>query len=197
MQILKKRTTWLLLKWLQKHNEWGYEHSLRVGSCAEKAGCCLGLGEADIQELATAALIHDTGKLLVPSRILDKPGTLTEEEYLTVQKHAEYGCRILRLLGYPAAVCEAVRDHHERYDGKGYQKKKEISLAARIISVADACDAMRYTRPYREGLGEDAIYRAMKEGCGNQFDPDVCRAMFPVLFPGEKKIHDLEGGKTI
>ncbi|MCI8741028.1 MAG: HD domain-containing protein [Lachnospiraceae bacterium] len=182
--MVKERTTRRLLRWLQEHNGWGYEHSLRVGSCAGKAGRCLGLGEADIRELATAAHLHDIGKLLVPARILDKPGSLNEEEYQAVRQHADYGCRILQLLEYPAAVCEAVRDHHERYDGNGYRKQKETGLYARIISVADVWDAMGSSRPYRDGMDVEVIYQAMKEGCGSQFDPDICRAMFPVLFPG-------------
>lgn len=190
--MVNEQTTGQLLKRLRQHNRWGYEHSLRVAGCSEKAGYCLGLKETDIRELTTAARLHDIGKLLVPPGILDKPGPLTEEEYRAVQQHTEYGCRILGMLGYPAAVCEAVRDHHERYDGNGYRKRKEAGLAARIISVADACDAMRYSRPYRKGMEEESIYRIMEAGSGSQFDPDICRIMLPVLFPGREAVQNPE-----
>ncbi len=182
--MVNKGTTRQLLKQLKKHNGWGYAHSLRVGNGAGKAGVYLGLGEMAVQELVTAALLHDIGKLLVPSGILDKPGPLTDTEYRAVKRHTEYGYWIVKLLGYPDAVCDAVRNHHERYDGNGYRKQKGTSLSARIISVLDTWDAMGYSRPYRNGMGEDAIYRAMKEGAGTQFDPDVWGAMVPVLFPG-------------
>lgn len=184
--MVNRGTTGQLLKRLKKHNGWGYAHSLRVGNCAGKAGVYLGLGEMAVQELVTAALLHDIGKLLVPSGILDKPGPLTGTEYRAVKRHTEYGYWIVKLLGYPDAVCEAVRNHHERYDGKGYRKQKETSLFARIISVADAWDAMGYSRPYREGMGEKTIYQAMKEEAGTQFDPAVWGAMVPVLFPDRK-----------
>lgn len=173
-----------LLERLRQHDSWSHAHSVCVGRYAERIGRQIGLEDQAIEGLAMAARLHDVGKLLIPASVLDKPDTLTESEYQLVKQHAWHGYLLLKALGYPQGLCEAVRDHHERPDGMGYGRTTTASLSARIICVADSYDAMRHSRPYREKRDKDVIFRDMVGNMGRQFDPDVCRAAFKVLFEG-------------
>lgn len=179
----KRRITGKLLIKLQKHNEWGCSHSIRVSHYAVEMGRCLGLNEREINALFTAALLHDIGKLFIPAKILDKTGALTRAEFQIVKWHPRFGYLLLKILGYPEKVCRAVEDHHERYDGNGYHKKKHVGLLAEIISVADAYDAMKNNRPYREKMEGIEIFCAMATGSGKQFNPDVWDVMRCIAFP--------------
>ena len=87
-----------------------------------------------------------------------------------------YGYLLLKSMGYPSAVCEAVRDHHERYDGRGYGGRREVSIPAKILCAADSYDAMKFGRPYRERYTDEEIYQEMAVNSGKQFDPEVCAA---------------------
>ena len=179
----KKKTTGKLLTKLHKHNGWGCSHSVRVSYYAVEIGRYLGLDEDRIDELFTAALLHDIGKLFIPARLLDKTSVLTKAEYHLIKGHIWFGYLLLKVLGYSREICKAVWNHHERYDGKGYRKKKKTELLAKIICVADAYDAMKCSRPYREGMDSAEIYCAMETGSGKQFDPAVWQAMTHLLFP--------------
>lgn len=179
----KRRTTGKLLIKLQKHNGWGCSHSIRVSHYAVEMGRCLGLDERETNALFTAALLHDIGKLFIPTKILDKTGALTRAEYQVVKWHTRFGYLLLKVLGYSENVCRAVENHHERYDGNGYHKKKNVGLFAEIISVADAYDAMKSSRPYREKMEEMEIFCAMATGSGKQFNPDVWEVMSCMVFP--------------
>lgn len=179
-----ERLSSYLLERLRCHDSWSHAHSVCVGRYAERIGRQMGLEDRTIERLSMAARLHDVGKLLIPARVLDKPDTLTESEYQQVKQHAWYGYLLLTALGYPDDVCEAVRDHHERPDGRGYGKTRAAGLSARIICVADSYDAMRHSRPYRKERDKDVIFRDMVGNMGRQFDPDVCRAAFKVLFQG-------------
>lgn len=188
----KKKTTGKLLTKLQKHNGWGCSHSIRVGSYAVAMGKCLGLDETTEDELFTAALLHDIGKLLIPAKLLDKSGALTKAEYWLMKSHVGFGYLLLKVLGYPEKICKAVWNHHERYDGKGYRRKKNVGLLAEIISVADAYDAMKYSRPYREGMVDAEVYCAMETGSGKQFNPRVWQAMVCTVFPKKDILQGIE-----
>jgi len=176
----EKMTKYQLAR-LQKHSGWTYIHSIRVNRYAMKIGRCMGESPQALKELSMAARLHDLGKLAIPSDILDKPGNLSEEEYQMVKGHTIYGYLLLKSLGYPQAVCEAVRDHHERYDGKGYGGKKEIGVPAKIICAADSFDAMKFARPYKEQFTDEEIYQEMAVNRGKQFDPAVCDAVLRLL----------------
>jgi HD-GYP domain-containing protein (c-di-GMP phosphodiesterase class II) len=136
----------------------------------------LGLSGRRLLYLQLAALLHDVGKLDVPPHILDKPGMLSFQETLVVQDHSLRGEQILRALSLPHPICQAVRAHHERYDGRGYPDGlagEDIPLESRVVQVADAYDAMKEDRPYRAAMTpEDA--RAWIAGLsGVYFDPEV------------------------
>lgn len=197
----KRKQTGKLLIRLQKHNGWGCSHSIRVSRYAVEIGKNLGLDEKEVNELFTAALLHDIGKLFIPAKILDKDEALTKVEYQIVKCHIRFGYLLLKVLGYPGNICKAVEDHHERYDGKGYQKKKDAGLFAEIISVADAYDAMKNSRPYRDKMEAFEIFCAMATASGKQFNPDVWAAMSSIVFPKKQNPYaaaiETKGGVSV
>ena len=151
-------------------------HSTRLAEWGMRVGQELGLGEAELQNLEVAALLHDLGKVGIPDSILRKPGRLDEDEYALMKRHPEYGWAVLRMVpGFERAALDILH-HHENFDGRGYPaglKETEIPVVSRIVSVIDAFDAMVSSRPYRKGLPYEEAVRRLVEASGTQFDPVV------------------------
>lgn len=155
-------------------------HSFRVSEYAVKLARRLGWDEKEVADLEREALLHDIGKIGVPDAVLNKPGRLTEEEFETIKSHTTIGKKILAGMEGMDAAAQAAAYHHERYDGKGYPeglKGEAIPLHARVITIADAFDAMRSDRVYRKGLQPQVIREELIKGKGTQFDP----GMLPVF----------------
>ena len=149
-------------------------HSTRVSELTVAMAKELGWPASDIEELEIACLFHDVGKIKTPDAILHKQGQLTVEERNEMQRHAEYGAEILSKAPSLAKFIPAVRHHHEWYDGSGYPdglKGEKIPLAAAIISLADAFDAMTSDRPYRKAMTEEQALETIKKYTGKQFHP--------------------------
>ncbi len=145
-----------------------------------------------LSNLNKAARMHDIGKIGVPDRVLNKVGRLDDDEYAMMKSHVTRGAEILKDFTLVEHVEEGTRYHHERYDGKGYPaglKGDEIPLFARIISVADAFDAMTSNRVYRNHMDTDYVMTEMKRGRGTQFDPEVLDAFLRLV---DKKEIDLD-----
>ena len=133
--------------------------------------------------LYLAGLLHDVGKIGVNDDVLQKPSILSEAEYEHVKQHVRIGHHILQGLTRLEEVLPVVLHHHEWWDGAGYPHQLEsnrIPRAARIVSVADAYDAMTSDRPYRRGISEAEVDRILREGAGKQWDPEVIDAFFRV-----------------
>jgi HD-GYP domain-containing protein (c-di-GMP phosphodiesterase class II) len=134
--------------------------------------------------LNLAALVHDIGKINVPAEILSKPGKLTSAEFNLIKMHPQTGFDILKSIEFPWPVAEVVLQHQERLDGSSYPqglKGDEISLNARILSVADVIEAMSSHRPYRPSLGIDIALEEIKNNRGILYDPvvvDACMTLF-------------------
>ena len=163
---------------IETRDEYTSGHSLRVQKLSERLGRMLGLSVRRLGSLSTAALLHDIGKIeVVYEEILQKPGKLTRAEVRLMQSHVERGVEILTSLSSSKQdVIDAVRYHHEAWDGSGYPHGKageEIPLTARIIGVSDAIDAMLSDRPYRKALGPDAVKEQLQTYRGRQFDPKI------------------------
>ena len=155
-------------------------HSERVSRYGGQIARTLGLGAAMVRSIELGGQLHDVGKIGVRESVLNKPGPLTREEYQHIMTHPLLGWRILHpLLHHESSVLNVVRSHHERLDGSGVPdglSGDQIPLEARIISVADAYDAMMSRRPYRAGLlAADALAELRREA-GSQFDPVVVEA---------------------
>lgn len=158
-------------------------HSERVARIATLIAKQMGLPPAQVGDVYLAGLLHDVGKIGVRDEVLQKPGKLTREEYEEVQKHPAVGDRIVASIKPFDRLRGAVRHHHERWDGNGYPDRltrDEIPLLARIIAVADACDAMMSARRYRPGRSPIDIDAVFTAEAGKQFDPLVVRAFMAV-----------------
>jgi diguanylate cyclase (GGDEF)-like protein len=139
-------------------------------------GTRLGLREGELVELARAARLHNLGKLAVPEEILDKPGPLDEQEWDFIRRHPVVGERILRASPAFRSVAAIVRASHENVDGSGYPDGlvgDDIPLAARIVRVCDAFEAMTSARPYRAALTVEEALAELERGSGSAFDPEV------------------------
>ncbi|NLZ77577.1 MAG: diguanylate cyclase, partial [Spirochaetales bacterium] len=161
-------------------------HSRRVSFLSEQLGRAIGLSESDITQLSLAGLFHDIGKIAVDEEILNKHGELTPEERSEMQRHVEIGYRLLSSVEDMAPIAHIILAHHERIDGGGYPrgiKGEEIPLHARIISIADAYDAMTSTRTYKQQVGSREAARELKACSGTQFDADLAKRFIEeVLF---------------
>lgn len=159
-------------------------HSRNVTAYVLAMADYLGLPDDEREELRHAALLHDIGKIGVPEAILNKPGSLTEEEYGIICTHPDIGCRILSPVTALAEIPTTVRHHHERFDGRGYPDKlagEAIPYHARILAVADVLDAMTTDRIYRPAPGLEYAISELRSNAGSQFDPSLAYAFIDVL----------------
>lgn len=159
-------------------------HSERVSEYSTLIARQMKLSRHEVQLIRQGAVLHDIGKIGITDSILNKPSMLTDDEFKIMTTHAEIGVRILEKVGLENEVVEMVHGHHERYDGTGYpqgSKGKDLSLATRILCVADAYDAMTSDRPYRKGMSQEVAVRILREGKGTQFDPEIVDAFVEAL----------------
>ena len=164
---------------LEAKDRYVYGHARRVSGYALAIGRRMRLGTGALEQLSLAALLHDVGKISTPDSVLLKPAALDEEERAVVRLHSERGARLLGAVPEMEEVAAAVRHHHENFDGTGYPEGlagERIPLASRIIHVADAYDAMTSPRPFRDALDHERAVRALTNGAGSQFDPEVVAA---------------------
>jgi GAF domain-containing protein len=158
-------------------------HSDRVARVAVRLAEELHCDAQTIDTLYLAGLLHDIGKIGVDDSVLRKEGKLTDTEFEHIKRHVEIGHHILHDLAKLEGVLPVVLHHHESWDGAGYPHhlgSERIPLAARIVAVADAFDAMSSDRPYRKGMSDDRVDQILREGAGKQWDPQVVEAYFRV-----------------
>ncbi len=157
------------------------QHIRRVSEYSKVIARSMGLSEEEQEDIRLASTMHDIGKLMIPSEILDKPGKLTDEEYAVMKTHTTWGGRLLdKVEGDVMGLARDIAlEHHERADGKGYPEgktKDEISLAGRIVAVADVYDALTSRRSYKNAWDEKDAKAEILKGRGTQFDADVVDA---------------------
>lgn len=144
-----------LLEYLRKHDEESYLHSVRVADIAGRIAEGYGLDASAMPDLRVTGLLHDIGKLGVPSEILQKPGRLTDVEYMTVKRHTTLGYVILQKFDFPEHICEVALNHHERPDGTGYAKKNRSFclfthyLCGRLHGCHDAWQILRGSKKHQ------------------------------------------------
>jgi putative nucleotidyltransferase with HDIG domain len=151
-------------------------HCQRVTRLAVDLGRALGLPGYDLNIVRLSALLHDIGKIALPDTVLSKPEPLNAEEWKQMHQHPLLGANMLRSLDFPETICLAVEQHHERLDGRGYPfklRKKQTSLTARILSVADTYDAITRDRCYRKGKPPTTALAEISSCSRTQFDPDI------------------------
>ncbi|QVK21020.1 diguanylate cyclase [Mycoplasmatota bacterium] len=174
--IVRKETIDAIINSLFKRDENSEAHSRRVSDICVQIGNKMELSESDLRDLRMMGMLHDIGKVAIPTRILKKQDSLSEDEWIEMRKHPEVGYRILSSVKDTSDILECVIAHHERWDGNGYPRGingEKIPLLARILSIADAYDAMTSERPYRNKLSKEEAVSELKNNSGSQFDPNL------------------------
>jgi hypothetical protein len=172
---------------LQARSDWTWKHSGRVARYAIAFGKQVGFDHQTMMTLQSAAILHDVGKLAVAPELLNKATPLTRDEWYAITKHPMASSKMLRTQELPRAVVTVAQSHHEWYNGKGYPlglEAEAIHPAARILSIADAFDAMSSDRPYRQALAPAQIVAEIDKNTGAQFDPAFVRRLHPMLESG-------------
>ena len=159
-------------------------HIRRVQEFARALAREIHLDEEEVQAIATAALLHDVGKLAVPEHILSKPGPLTDEEFERIKIHPQVGFEIIEHVPFPCPVAPLVLCHHERWDGSGYPlglRADDIPLGARVLAVADYFDSVMRDRPYNKAVSSETATLTLREESGRALDPHLVSAFLGML----------------
>lgn len=169
---------------IEKRDPYTAGHQSRVSELAVRIAEKLGWDQARTEGLRLGALIHDIGKIYVPSEILNRPGRLTSGEFAVIKTHPEVGADILKGIKFPWPIQEMILQHHERIDGTGYPrglKGDEILPEAKILAVADVIEAITSHRPYRPGHGIDLAKKELTDRKGAAYAPDIVDACLAVI----------------
>jgi len=177
-----------MAKLVESRDPYTADHQKRTAALSRRIAKMLGMKEEDVHWIYLAALIHDVGKISVPSEILTKPGKLTPVEFSLVQTHAAVGFEILKKISFPWPVAPMILQHHERMNGSGYPSRltgNNIQATARILAVADVVEAMNSHRPYRAALGIEKALEEISANSGTLYDPDVVAACVRIFREGK------------
>ena len=189
-------TVYALTAAIDAKDHYTFTHSNNVAYYASVLASCYGLNAEVVEIVREAGLLHDVGKIGIPEAILQKPSSLTSDEYEIIKKHPENAVSIIRHLPSLDYVIPAVVGHHERWDGKGYPRRlagEDIPLTARILCVADCFDAVTTKRCYQSPRDIDRALQIIEDGAGTQFDPELAH-LFVQMFR-EGKI-ELQAGRS-
>jgi putative two-component system response regulator len=185
LQETYMRSIKALIQIIDARDHYTHRHSENVSRYAVSIAKSLGLNVKEVEAIKEACALHDLGKIAIHDYILNKPGKLNEKEWEQMKLHTVKGAQILAPLNFLDGIIDIVRQHHERYDGKGYpdgRKAEQIYLGSRIIAVADAFDAMTSKRPYRKRpLNRKEAVKELKKNSGTQFDPKIVEIFLKVL----------------
>jgi putative nucleotidyltransferase with HDIG domain len=168
-----------LARVIDARDPYTFEHSARVAAVSQELAEGMGLPIVDLEVLRRAGLLHDIGKIGVADEILGKKGPLNDDEWSAIRRHPVIGFEMLKDVPFLQPTLDPIRQHHERWDGEGYPDKLKgtaISQLARIVTVADAFDAMTSDRPYRKSFSFEFAAQAIEKESGQQFDPAVVAA---------------------
>lgn len=172
-------TVYTLAETIEKRDPYTGNHTKRVMEYSLALGRTLGLSEHQLRRLELAAVLHDVGKIGIPDTVLLKKEPLNDDEFRQIKMHTIYGEEILSRIPQLKDIMPGVKQHHERFDGRGYPdglKGEEIDITARIIAVADTFDAMTTDRPYRKGFPFEEAFEELQRNSGTQFDPSIIAA---------------------
>jgi len=184
---------------LEQRDPYTAGHQKHVADLATMIGIEMGLGSDILKGLYLAGIVHDLGKIHIPSEILTKPGRLIRAEFALVKSHPEVGYNILKTIEFPWPIADIVRQHHEYLDGSGYPqglKENQILLQAKILTVADIVESMSADRPYRPALGIESAMIEIQRLSDSKLDKQVVKACIALLQRGDfipSQLHLSEG----
>ena len=181
---LFEQTADALIAAVDEKDSYAKGHSRSVAMFSKMIAKEMGKSDDKCEQVYLAALLHDVGKIVVPTEILTKKGKLSDEEFEYIKEHPVAGGNILSKIRQSPWLCTGARYHHERYDGTGYPeglKGTDIPEIARIIAVADAYDAMTSDRSYRKAMSKQAVREEFVRGTGTQFDPGFAKIMIQLI----------------
>ncbi len=188
---------------VELRDEYTGNHTGRVTTYSLLLAEELGMPEDQRRLLRAAAALHDIGKIAIDDQILRKPGRLSDAEFTKMRTHVTRGAELIETMPGLVWALPVVRNHHERWDGLGYPdelKGDEIPLAARVVAVADAFDAMTSDRPYRRGMPAEVAFAEILAGAGKQFSPECAEAFVRIrtkiesLLDGERALESQGAG---
>ncbi|NQD38814.1 HD-GYP domain-containing protein [Permianibacter sp. IMCC34836] len=175
--VFRNQDALLCMSRIREKDAYLLEHSVNVSILMTVLARQLKLEESVIHELATGALLHDLGKILVPDHILQKPGKLTDEEFVEMRRHVEYGYEVVKQMpGIAPRSLEVLIQHHERLDGRGYPHKlqgEQISRYGRMIAIVDTYDAITASRVYKDGFTSTHAFKILREAAGTGYDNEL------------------------
>lgn len=173
-----------LLQTLSEKSQETSSHSNRMELLAKKLGEEIALSESELNKLTLAAKLHDIGKTVIPEKILNKSGELTESEWKEIEKHPAVGHRILNATEEFSHISDEVLSHHENWDGSGYPrglKGEEIPLLSRIIAIVDAYDVMTTEQVYKAAISKEEALKEIGDNAGGQFDPQLAKKFIELM----------------
>jgi diguanylate cyclase len=183
---MRSKTIDVIMNALFEKSDRESHHSTRVSGICELIASAMSFESDDVNQIRVAGLVHDIGKIGIDEKILNKVGRLSDYEWQEIRKHPEAGWRILSSSNEFSEVSRFVLHHHEKFDGSGYPngaKGEEIPIESRIITIADAFDAMTGERSYRDSLSADDAAKEIKRCSGTQFDPQIVAVFINKVFP--------------
>jgi diguanylate cyclase (GGDEF)-like protein/PAS domain S-box-containing protein/putative nucleotidyltransferase with HDIG domain len=181
---IKSKTIDLIMNTLHENNQRELLHSKRVSEICEAIAKGMNLGTDEVSQIKLAGLMHDIGKIGIDEKVLNSTGKLDEIELKEIKRHPEISYRILSSCNEFSEIAEFVLSHHERWDGNGYPKGlkgEEILQQARIISIADAFDAMTTERTYKDSLSIEEALEEINKCAGTQFDPELAKLFIQIM----------------
>jgi putative nucleotidyltransferase with HDIG domain len=184
----------VILRHFISNDKYTENHSYRVSIYAAKIASYLGFNPDRIEDVRSAALLHDIGKMEISRQLLYKAASLTKEEFEGMKRHVEDGAEILTLVDGPLGrIIPIILAHHDRYDGSGYHPTvgEEILLEARILAVADVYDSLVSDRPYRKAVSPFEAKEIIEKGSGSDFDPKVVQAFLKAFRRREMEVPEL------
>ena len=184
LERLTSQMTYTMAEAIDAKDRYTSGHSARVARYSKMLAQKKGLSPEKCQQIFTMGILHDIGKVGVSSKIINKAGRLTDQEFAQMKAHPSIGSTILEKVSLLPELKTGARWHHERIDGRGYPdglRGEQIPLEAKIIAVADAYDAMTSSRSYRKPMEQAAVREQIVNGIGTQFDPEIAGLMVELI----------------